>query len=50
VLFEAPFVEKLIHGNKLRGMSSMLLEFLDHFRKTKHPQEANKDECRRQHA
>jgi hypothetical protein len=28
----------------------MLLEFLDHFRKTKSPHEANKDEHRRQRA
>jgi hypothetical protein len=35
------FVQKSIDGNKLRDVSAMLLEFLDHFRTTKSPQEAN---------
>jgi hypothetical protein len=43
------FLRKPIDGNKLRGMSTMLLEFLDHFRTTKSPQEANEDEYRRRY-
>jgi len=43
------FLRKPIDGNKLRGMSAMLLEFLDHFRTTKSPQKANEDEYRRQY-